>query len=189
MKNITTVLLALVLFVSGQGAFAERGPSTAEDRARVVQLVQKLQANPIDPRLTSDREWALQWLIEVPDVNVTICPDLLAPVLGTQYRYRSDLIVFNTLASAVFVIQNPGANLFRVNQAALERTLAAYQSILKARPTATLQGLDDLVEMKNNGGLDKYVQSATENCTRGAQRASFGPKLPKSKKPASRALR
>jgi hypothetical protein len=173
MKNIYAVLLALALFISGQAASGQnRGPSTAEERARVIQLVQKLQADPIDPRTKSDREWALQWLIEVPDVNVTICPDLLTPVLGTKYKYRLDLVVFNTLASAAFVIQNPGANLFSVNKAALERTLVAYQSILKANPKATLQGLDDLVEMKKNAGLDKFVQRATEECSSGAQRAS-----------------
>jgi carboxypeptidase Q len=176
MRRLVGVLLSFMLLLSGLAASAEsRGPSTPEERARVVALVQKLQSNPIDPQLRSEREWALRWLIDVPDVSVTMCADLLKPVLGTKYKYEMDLIAFNTLASAAFVIENPGANLFAVNKAALESTIAAYQAILRAEPKATLNGMDALVQMKINGELDKFVQRATDDCSSGDMRARLSP--------------
>jgi carboxypeptidase Q len=176
MGRLAGGLLGFALLFSTLAALAQtRGPSTPEERARVVALVEKLQSNPIDPQLQSERQWALRWLIEVPDVSVTMCSDLLKPVLGSKYKYEPDLIAFHTLASAAFVIKNPGANLFTVNKAALESTLAAYQAILQAKPKATLKGMDALVQMKINGELDKFVQRATDSCSSGDQRASVRP--------------
>ena len=176
MKTTSTIFLALALLLFSQAAFAQkRGPSTAKERARVVELVHKLQADPVDPQLRSERDWALRWLLEVPDITVTMCADLLKPVLGSKYKYELDLIAFNTLASAAFVIKNPGANLFAVNKSALESTLAAYQAILKANREANLKGLDVLVQMMINGELDKFVQRATDDCSSGDKRARLSP--------------
>jgi len=176
MKTASTILLGLTLLMFSPPAFAQkRGPSTAEERARVVELVQKLQVDPINPQLRSEREWALRWLIEVPDITVTICGDLLRPVLGTKYKYEPDLVTFNTLAAAAFIIQNPGADSFAVNKASLDSTLAAYQAILKTKPKAVLKGLDDLLQLKKNGELDKFVHAATESCANGSKQASLRP--------------
>jgi hypothetical protein len=52
-------------------------PSTAEERARAIEVTKKIQAEPLNPRYRSDRDWLLLWIEKIPDITVPICQDLL----------------------------------------------------------------------------------------------------------------
>jgi len=164
MTGATLILLSLVLLPAVQ---AQRGPSTPEERKRMVDVVHKLQADPLNPRLHGDEQWALKWVEDVPDITVTVCPELLSPVLASSYRYKRDLALFSMLAAASFIIQNPdkAANTFEVNKGSLEMTLDAYRAILRTQPGAKSSGMDDLERRRLAGSLDNFVRHATESCT------------------------
>jgi hypothetical protein len=58
-------------------ARAERGPSTAAERTRAVQVAKSLRTDPLSPEVQNDREWLIKWLIEIPDISVNLCTNFL----------------------------------------------------------------------------------------------------------------
>lgn len=59
---IVFVVVAMAVFSTQAGA-QQRGPSTAEERARAVQTAKSLQSDPLAPNVQEDREWLVKWLI------------------------------------------------------------------------------------------------------------------------------
>ena len=90
MRDALKCLAALLVFsavcVAGQRQ-EQRGPSTPEERSRFVSIAHKFEANPLDPALAKDREWAILWLIQVPDLHVKMCTDLLGAAYNKE-KYR-----------------------------------------------------------------------------------------------------
>ena len=83
MRGLTGVGLLVLISVAGLGiaqSAGGRGPSTPEERSRFVAITHKLERDPLDRSLDGDRDWALRWLIEVPDVHTSLC----SAVLGTS---------------------------------------------------------------------------------------------------------
>lgn len=162
------VLLVFATLTSGAAWAQGRGPSTPEERKRVVDLVARLEQNPLNPALTAEREWAIKWLIDVPDITVSVCPDVMGTVMKTRYKYNSDLFGLHTLAAAVFIIQHPdqAKDGIAVNVAATRSMLAGYESIAKD-PKNRSKELDDLKAVRDSGGLDRYVAEALTRCTPG----------------------
>ena len=102
--------LFLILFLVSLISFSTvdslaQKPSTPEERARLVSIAQKREANPLDPSLKSEREWAIKWLIEVPDIHVGMCPSILGDY--HKYKYSSEITTQVLLASAKFSIESP----------------------------------------------------------------------------------
>src|ERR1041384_6200285 len=52
-------------------------PSTAAERQRFLALTRKLEQNPLDKSLYSEKTWAKKWLEDIPDINVNICAPIL----------------------------------------------------------------------------------------------------------------
>ena len=100
---LASVVTSFVLGVTVHSAAQK--PSTPKERTRLVSLTQKLEANPLDPGLRSERKWAIEWLIRVPDIHVTLCPSILGDYL--KYKYADEITAQLILAEARFSIQNP----------------------------------------------------------------------------------
>ena len=115
------VLSLLVLATCGSLFVHSQSPSTPEQRARFVEIAQKVEADPISPSLKPEREWAFKWLVQVPDVHVELCADLITPLFGKKYKYGPELTLQNVLGAGAFVVKNPDqeSNHFAANQAAL----------------------------------------------------------------------
>jgi hypothetical protein len=165
-KQSLGLLLVLLFLTADVLAQQQRGPSTPEERARFVDIVNKIQANPLDSSLRSDREWALLWLIQVPDVHASVCPNVLGPFIKSKYKYSSEIIGLLTFASGKFSIEHPdqSANKNAMYFAAVEDTLAGYEAILRQKPNAHSKPLDDLLQQKNNGTLGTEVSELGKNC-------------------------
>jgi hypothetical protein len=161
--------MPLLLWFTVAAASQGRGPSTPEERKRVVELVSKLQKDPLNPALVKEREWALKWLIEVPDITVSVCSDVLSPVLKTKYRYSSDLFVLHTLSAAAFVIQNPdqAKDQVQVNLAATKAMLDGYEAIVTKDPSRKSKELDELKAVMDSGGLVNFVRVGLAKCSSG----------------------
>jgi len=151
-----TILSLLVLLT---GAVAERGPSTAEERAKAVELVRSLETDPFGANAKAARQWLTEWTVEVPDIAVQICVDLVEPALEKKYPYSGEIGLHPVFAATEFAIEHPDKAKDRdaMYTASLEGTLRVYEVILKTRPDARLGYLDDLVGKRDRGELADYV--------------------------------
>src|SRR5689334_15929666 len=169
MRSTVALLLAVSLLLCVSAVAQGRGPSTAEERKRVVDLVVKLQKDPLNPQLTNEKAWAIKWLIDVPDISVAMCSEVLGPLLKTKYKYNSELVGLHTLAAAAFIIQNPDQanDQAAINLGATKSMLAGYDAIVAKDPRKKSPELDEWKAMRDSGELEKFVQEATAKCSPG----------------------
>ncbi|HYX52016.1 MAG TPA: hypothetical protein VE783_01090 [Candidatus Limnocylindrales bacterium] len=123
-----------------------------------------MEQAPLDKSLREEREWAVHWLIDIPDIQVTACP-VLAGVRET-YRYYPELNGQYSFSMAAFMIEHPDKSKDRVavNMAGVEGAIRAYRAILKAQPNATSRGMEELADKQKQGTLEKFVTEATKDC-------------------------
>ena len=158
--------LAALIFCSlafGQDA-AKRGPSTPDERKRFLEVTHKMAEAPLDPALSADRDWALKWLIAVPDINVDVCNAPLGDFMNAQYKFTPQIIGQLTFSTGAFIIEHPDKAKDRNAQyvAGMEGALQAYQSILKTKPAATVKELDDLLDKQKKGTLAAFVRTSCQ---------------------------
>jgi hypothetical protein len=166
--------LALVAFFSVCASSVQaqkRGPSTPEERAKVIQLVHALESDPLNKDSADARRWLLTWLTDVPDVSVTICPDYLRPIFGKDKNYSSELFFQMTMSSAAFIVGHPeqANDDVAVNKAGVEGTLRAYEAILKVKPKARWEFLDELIARRDKGTLEEYVREISTTKCKGSK--------------------
>jgi carboxypeptidase Q len=158
-----SILLFLGLMAVAQSG-AKRGPSTPAERERFISIVHKLEQSPLDKGLRKDREWALFWLTEVPDVNVNICLAPLGLREGEKYKYEPEVFGQYTFSMGVFVIEHPEKADDQTAQylAGVQGALNAYNSILKSEPKAKSKSLDDLLGKQKQGQLAAFVRDVSK---------------------------
>ncbi len=164
------VLVSLPLLLAPRLCATERGPSTPEERAKVVDLVHKLETDPLNPEAEQWRVWLAQWIDEVPDIVVPVCPGLLPQLLRSQRNYSHELAMQVVYSSAAFIVQHPKEQVDQqaVFVAGVEGALKSYEAILKARPRARWFFLDNLIQMRNKGELKEYLRKQIDdNCVSG----------------------
>jgi len=148
----------------------ERGPSTAEERAKVIDLTHKLETDPLNPQADEWRVWLAQWIDEVPDVVVPICPPLLPQLLRSNRNYAHELAMQVVYSSTAFIVEHPTEQVDQqaVFQAGVDGMLKAYQSIIKVKPRARWYFLDSLIQMRDKGELKEYLRKQIDdNCMSG----------------------
>lgn len=160
-----SLVLAFALLASVSVA-AQRGASTPEERARLVSITKSLETNPLDKNLRPSREWALKWLIEVPDVSVSLCTDILGAASRSKNKYQSEIVVQLTLGQAAFVIENPvrAKDQHAAYLASAESALRAYEGIKKQKPETKWPEMDTLLEARDKGELGARVRENMKNC-------------------------
>jgi hypothetical protein len=142
---------------------AAQNTSTSEERTQWVETTHKLESNPLDAAVNKQGELALQRLSEVQDVAVPFCPALLGEFNGMKslrYRYAHVITRQYMLASAAFLIENPGkaSDTEAMNLSAVGSVLKMYQAILQNTPDARIKSLDDLVKDQDQGKLKESIQ-------------------------------
>jgi hypothetical protein len=144
----------------------KRPPSTPEERKRFLTLVHKLEKTPLDQSLDSEVRWALQWLHDVPDININMCFAPLGHLVMDEYRYDSRIRGQFVLGMGAYLIDHPqkAADNTAIYLAGVESALKAYKSILKTKPDAKSHALDDLVAKEAEGQLEDFVREASKAC-------------------------
>lgn len=140
---------------------AGRGPTTPEERARIVRLAQASMADPLGAAALKERAWFLRWQMEAPDAALDVDGALLAEVLdGVPEDGRPPLTFQFTLSASAFLVEHPGQaqDKLKLDLAGLEGLLAAYQSLLKQDPGSRAAGLDGFVALRDKGGLEARVR-------------------------------
>lgn len=162
------LVIAFSYLVSGQNE-SKRGPSTADERKRFVEVTRKLEQDPLDDRLRADRSWALKWLEDVPDINVNMCSPVMGDLSRSRYRYAPQLGAQFGFEMAVFIIEHPNqsSDLNAQYMAGLQGALRAYKNILKTQPMAVSAQMEALINLQDKGKLEEYVRERAKECPSG----------------------
>jgi hypothetical membrane protein len=146
-----------------------RGLSTSEERAKAINIARSLERDPLAKDAAANRQWLLNWIIEVPDIHFKSCVGLLSPGVGSHYRYSTEVNQQIIFSAAAFKLENPDhlRNDTGAYIAGVEGALRAYEILIKSTPDAKLAFLDDLVAKRDRGELaDHVAKLAKEECKR-----------------------
>ena len=127
-----------------------RGPSTPEERAKVIELTRMLERDPLDESADATRQWLREWTIEVPEIRFHVCSELLSHGLGENYPYSREINLQTILSGAVFTLEHQDRRRDDVGAyiAGVEGTLRMYEALVRSRVDARSPFLDDLVAMR-----------------------------------------
>lgn len=161
-KIVTAFVGYLLIAAAGS---ADRGPSTPEERARALELVELLETQPSAPEAKDAKKWLLGWLIEIPDITVNFCVD----TLGTPEELKgvpADLTVHQAFAQAAFFIRNPEARSGSTEAyvAGVEGALRAYESMKAAGTVAAIPVFEEMLKKEASGELEKVVKKRVKKC-------------------------
>ncbi|HET8715828.1 MAG TPA: hypothetical protein VFM16_08380 [Holophagaceae bacterium] len=161
------VLPALVATMALPVRAEGRGPSTPQERDRVLALAGDAGKDPL-AAYARDGRWFDQWLDQIPDL--TFGP--AAPARWCEAQAKGDLrrlMRFEyELGGVVYQIQHqlPQARSreekLAVHQAALEQVLKAYASLRDLKPENRSPKMDEAVALRDAGQLPAFVASLFE---------------------------
>ena|ERR1039458_1446366 len=161
-RKLLSVLVVLVVAGSLPSAAKMRGPSTAEERARVLEYTQSLEQHPLAKDSLEKRVWLTEWIVQVPDVTVNVCCGELKQLQSLDQvnnTYSNQLRMQAVYSQAAFLVQHPDEkNQATIQAAGLAGTLRAYRAIQQFDPSAKYPLLDNLVLLQKKGKLAKYVE-------------------------------
>lgn len=159
-------LLVALEVVPSMAVAQQRGPSTAEERARAVEAAHALQTDPLAAKSHAEREWLVKWLIEVPDISIKMCPIFLGDLGNSKSDYPGVVIATMLASEAAFVIEHPekSKDSESVYLTGVEGALNAYESIHKNDSSFHVKHLDDLLQQRAQGKLGDYVYTTAKKC-------------------------
>src|SRR5271166_3704277 len=70
-KKLLALLIVFTVAASLPSAAKMRGPSTAEERARVLDYARSLEEHPLAHDSLQKRMWLTEWIVQAPDVKIT----------------------------------------------------------------------------------------------------------------------
>jgi uncharacterized protein DUF998 len=146
-----------------------RGLSTPEERANAINIARSLERDPLAKDAAANRQWLLNWIIEVPDIRFKSCAGLLRPGVGDQYRYSAQVNQQIIFSAAAFKLEHPDhlRNDNGAYIAGVEGALRVYEILMKSVPDAQLAFLDDLIAKRDRVELADHVANlAKEKCKR-----------------------
>jgi hypothetical membrane protein len=146
-----------------------RGLSIPEERAKAIKVAGVLERDPLAKDAAANRQWLLNWIIEVPDIRFKSCVNLLSPGVGSQYRYSAEVNQQIIFSAAAFKLEHADhlRNDTGAYIAGVEGALRVYERLMKSVPDAKLAFLDDLVAKRDHGELaDHVAKLAREKCKR-----------------------
>jgi hypothetical protein len=163
LRRILATLLAVAALAPA--AARARGPSTPEERKRAVETVRKLEREPLARSSMQARKWLFQWIVEIPDINVTSCPGPLDPLREDESdSFAQLLFVQSVFGMAAFQIENPkkAGDANAVQTAGVESVLRAYDAMRKADSELKYKELDRLEKARKDGKLAEIVKKETK---------------------------
>jgi carboxypeptidase Q len=138
----------------------ERGPSTQEERARVLQMALDSEKNPLQIQATN-AEWLKKWVNDVPDLTLNY--GAVSDWLGRAAKQESrEAIKFQFTASVMaFQIKNPAlANTQSANDlAGVEGVLRAYETLVSQDDKHRSVKMDSVLAARNKSELPAFLKS------------------------------
>ena len=164
--SLSVVVFVLLCFVSFASAQNQRGPSTPEERKQAVAMATFLETNPLAKEAKEYRSALLLFLTMVPDINVTLCSNVLGESKRQKGDYESELFSQLAFSQGKFVIENPdkAGDEAAVQLAGVEGVLRAWQAIKTAKPKAKYPLMDELLQKQQAGTLAEHVKAGMAGC-------------------------
>ncbi|MBC3880636.1 hypothetical protein H8K36_04570 [Undibacterium sp. LX22W] len=163
-RMASALMLAASLFSAGS-ALADRGPATAEEKERVVKLAAAADKDPIGVMRSPEGRWFEKWSDEVPDY-------MFGPDAGVFWFHngvaKADLArvlrFHHGVSAAAFQVQKnitdpmkDAAAMEAKTIAGVEGLLRAYESLVAKNPENRVPAIDDLLVIRDKGGLRDFV--------------------------------
>ncbi len=167
MKLHALALAFAVALAAPARAAAERGPSTPAERTRAVETTRRLERDPLGPGASKDRRWLIQWIIDIPDIEVRGCSGPLDVLKEDDGRRHGKVLYAQSMfGMAAFLIEHPREknDWVKVQLAGVESVLRTYHSLLGSDPEARWRELDLLVEARRQGKLRDVLEETMEGC-------------------------
>ena len=157
------VPIALVGALTTPASALDRGPSTPEERARVVKLAEAAGKDP-SAVPASDVKWFGEWIEAVPDIMfggeaparwcMTAAKGDLRKVIrfhyevsGVAYQIQHQIFVPKTLEEKT-----------AIQQAAVEGVLRAYSALLAKAPENRSEKMDEALALQAKGEFAAWVK-------------------------------
>lgn len=139
-----------------------RGPSSAEERARVVKLAADSRKDPIAVA-AANADWFEQWISDVPDVQFRpegVAKWCLKNAKGDlrkviQFQFGASYVAYQ-IEHNLPDPQKP-EEVGAVNLAALEGVLAAYETLLAQDPKNRSTKMDEALLRRGKGELAAFA--------------------------------
>lgn len=143
-------------------AHAARGPSTAEERARVIAIAAESRKDPVAVA-AANGAWFEQWISDVPDVHFrpeAVAKWCLKSAKGDlrkviQFQFGANYVAYQ-LEHDILDPQKP-EDVSAVNLAALEGVLAAYETLLARDPNNRSTKMDEALARRAKGELAAFA--------------------------------
>ncbi|HEY2645993.1 MAG TPA: hypothetical protein VGI34_03420 [Candidatus Acidoferrales bacterium] len=163
---VATVFLAFLAVGTGGAQKQQRGPSTAEERARAVKIAHQLEDDPLAKDAKDNRDWVIQWIVDIPDITVNVCDDYFGTIDKSTRGHAREIVTQMIISSAAFMIEHSdkAKDEQAVATAGLLGSLKAYQSILKQEPESRWPYIDKIILMRDQGKLDEFVSDTRRKC-------------------------
>ncbi len=165
-RTLLAAAAAAALALLAPSAAAARGASTPAERRRAVETTRKLEREPFAKTANADRRWLLQWIVEIPDINIRLCNGPLDALVEQDAPNGRILYAQAGFGMATFIIEHPDKekDWVGVQVAGLESVLRAYQAILRKDRSARVPALDDLEAERKGGNLRAVVTDEMKGC-------------------------
>ena len=166
-RSVLVIVLLLTCGFSASNTVAQRrGPSTPEERRRAVEIATLLENDPLNKNAQALSRELLIWLIEIPDITVTICTGMLGDYSKIKGDYAGTITTQLSFAETKFVIEHPeqAKDEYQVYLAGVESALKTYQNIKKVKPKVRLEPLEELLLKQQAGELPEFVKNAMAGC-------------------------
>ena len=167
--NRSLLIIALLVscaFSTTTTAAQKRGPSTAEERKRAVEITTLLENDPLNKKAEALRRELMIWLIRIPDISVTLCTSMLGDYTKIKGEHAGTITTQMSFAETKFVIEHPeqANDDYHVYLAGVEGVLRTYQNLRKAKPKVRFEPLEELLVKQQAGQLPDFVRSAMIGC-------------------------
>jgi len=110
-RAIAVATLLLGFFIAGharaQQQPQQRGPSTAEERARAVKVAHELEEDPLAKDAKDNRDWVYKWIVDIPDITVSVCYDYFGKLPKPPRGHSLEIVSQMAISSAAFMIEHP----------------------------------------------------------------------------------
>lgn len=174
-RHFLVLGLAVTLLLSGVGElWAGRGPSKPKERAKALRLVRELETDPFGDKSTDSRRWLALWLLDVTDLQVRYCAEVLGGSPAAQRKVRPELLAQIPWSGVAYLIESQASGIqgeagqgktkAEIYLAGVEGALRAYEAMLRVRPDLRALLLDDLLAKRDAGELAAYVAGTSNAC-------------------------
>jgi hypothetical protein len=163
---VGALIVALVAVSSSYVVAGQRQPTSPEVKARMIQLIGTLEADPYNKDAKDYRREVLLWLTDAPDVTVELCASLLGDVKKLKGDDGAALVGQLAFSEAKYILEHPDKANDRhaVSAAGIDGVLRTYVAMKQAKPKLQFEPMEKLLQVEADEKLDEYTENALKNC-------------------------